>query len=189
MPQSRRTPGVGATCNLLDGGAVGVIVNGANAQNVLMSPFELMAATDTVYSALGIKPCRITLVLDENTVVSSIGYKWHVQRICSHALTVKLGYSTCATKMLKEDNCCRNGIIMIYIGCNMTSALPGGGAIGSTVNWTNAENELISPLELMAATDTVYSSPHAKPRSVTLVLGEYTVKMPPMPLLSWYLTL
>ena len=76
MPQSRRIPG--ARCNLLDGDAVGVIVNGANAQNVLKSPFELMVATDTVYSALGIKPCRITLALDENTVVSSIGYKWHV---------------------------------------------------------------------------------------------------------------
>ena len=44
-------------CNLLDGDAVGVMVNGANVENVLMSPFELMTATDTVYSALGIKPC------------------------------------------------------------------------------------------------------------------------------------
>ena len=110
-------------------------------------------------------------------MVSSIVYKCHSsvstshsQRsdmsragiIYSHALTVKLGYSTCATKTLKEDNWRWNGIIMIYIGCNMTSALPGDGAIGSTVNWTNAENELISPLELMAATDTVYSAPRAK---------------------------
>ena len=109
--------------------------------------------------------------------------------IYSHALTVKLGYSTCATKTLKEDNWCRNGIIMIHIGCDMTSALPGGDAVGVMVNWTNAENELISPLELMAATDTVYSAPCAKPCNVTLVLDEYTVMMPPVPLLSWYLTL
>ena len=43
-------------------------------------------------------------------------------------------------------------------GCNLLD----GDAVGVTVNWANAENELISPLELMAATDTVYSAPCAK---------------------------
>ena len=38
-------------------------------ENALMSPIELMAATDTVYSALGIKPCSTTLVSVVYTVV------------------------------------------------------------------------------------------------------------------------
>ena len=44
-------------------------MNWANAENVLMSPFELMAATDTLYSAVGTKSCSVTLVLDVCIVV------------------------------------------------------------------------------------------------------------------------
>ena len=35
----------------------------------LVPPHELMPATDTLYSALGIKPCSAALVLGELTVV------------------------------------------------------------------------------------------------------------------------
>ena len=39
----------------------------------------------------------------------------------------------------------------------------------------NGENALMSPIELMAATDTVYSALGIKPRSTTLVFGLYSV--------------
>ena len=73
MPQSR-TPGVGVAngreCNLLDGDAGGVMVNVVvNVENELIPPLELMAATDTVYSALGTKSRSVTLVLDVYTVM------------------------------------------------------------------------------------------------------------------------
>ena len=73
----------------------------------------------------------------------------------------------------------------------MTRVLPGGGAVEVTAKWTTAENELISPLEFMAATDTVYSASHAKPGSVTLAFGVYSVVLGvyTVVLLSWYLTL
>ena len=41
----------------------------------------------------------------------------------------------------------------------------------------------------MPATDTLYSALGTNPCSVTLVLDEYTVAEPPVPLVSWYLTL
>ena len=70
-------------------------------------------------------------------------------------------------------------------GCNLL----GGDAVGVMVNWANVENELIPPLELMAATDTVYSATRPKPCNVTLVLYVYTVMMPQVQPVSWYLTL
>ena len=50
-------------------GVVGVTVNWVTSEKELMSPFELMAATSTVYSALGTKFCSVTLVLEVFTVV------------------------------------------------------------------------------------------------------------------------
>ena len=78
------------------------------------------------------------------------------------------------------------GVSIVYgKECNMTRVLPGGGAVEVTVNWTIAENELISLKEFMEATDTVYSASH-KPGSVTLALEVYIVVLG---VLSWYLTL
>ena len=52
------------------GAAVGAVtVNWVTSENALMSPFELMAATFTVYSALGNKSCSVTLALEVFTVV------------------------------------------------------------------------------------------------------------------------
>ena len=50
-------------------GVVGVTVNWVTSEKELMSPFELMAATSTVYSALGTKSCSVTLALEMFTVV------------------------------------------------------------------------------------------------------------------------
>ena len=50
-------------------GFVGVTVNWVTSEKELMSPFELMAATSTVYSALGTKSCSVTLALEMFTVV------------------------------------------------------------------------------------------------------------------------
>ena len=71
MQEWYMTVGTTTTRALPGGGAVGVMVNWANAENVLLTPFELMATTDTVtvYSALGTKFCRVTLVLEVFTVV------------------------------------------------------------------------------------------------------------------------
>ena len=46
-----------------------VTLNWTVAEKALMFPMLLIAATDTVYSALGTKSCSVTLVLDEYTVV------------------------------------------------------------------------------------------------------------------------
>ena len=40
-------------------------------ENVLLSPIELMAATDTVYRALSVKPFKISVVLEVYTVLRS----------------------------------------------------------------------------------------------------------------------
>ena len=53
----------------LGAAVAGVTVNWVTSENALMSPFELMAATSTVYSALGTKFCSVTLALEMFTVV------------------------------------------------------------------------------------------------------------------------
>ena len=51
-------------------GVVGVLtVKDISTENTLVSPLELMAATDTTYSALGIKSRKVTLGLLVYTVV------------------------------------------------------------------------------------------------------------------------
>ena len=56
----------------LGAAVVGVTVNTVNwitSEKELMSLFELMAATSTVYSALGTKSCSVTLALEVFNVV------------------------------------------------------------------------------------------------------------------------
>ena len=69
----------------------------------------------------------------------------------------------------------------------------GGGVVGVvgvlTVKGVSTESKLTSPLELMAATNTLYSALGIKPLKVMLVLFVDTVKMAQATLLSWYLTL
>ena len=61
---------VGGSSNLLGGTAVvGVTVNWDMTEKSLKTPFELMAATATSNSALGAKPCSVTLVPEIFTVV------------------------------------------------------------------------------------------------------------------------
>ena len=50
----------------LGGGAVvGATVKWAASEELLMAPFEKMAATSTSYSALGFRSCSVTLVVPE----------------------------------------------------------------------------------------------------------------------------
>ena len=50
--------------------AVGMVTaNGLSIECALMSPIELMAATEAVYSAFGTRPCSVTLVSVVNNVV------------------------------------------------------------------------------------------------------------------------
>ena len=58
-----------------------------------------------------------------------------------------------------------------------------------TVKGVSTESALMSPIELMAATDTAYSALGIKSCKVTLGLLVYTVVLAPVPLLSRYLTL
>ena len=63
-----------------------------------------------------------------------------------------------------------------------------GGVVGVlTVKGVSTESKLTSPLELTAATNTLYSALGIKPLKVMLVSFVYTVA--PVPFLSWYLTL
>ena len=67
-----RGPGegdVGIVAGVLFGVAGVLTVKGVSTENALMSPLELMAATDTTYSASGIKSRKVTLVLVVYTVV------------------------------------------------------------------------------------------------------------------------
>ena len=67
----------------------------------------------------------------------------------------------------------------------------GGGVVGVvgvlTVKGVSTESKLTSPLELMAATNTLYSPKGVKPLKVMLVSFVYTVAL--VPLLSRYVTL
>ena len=47
-------------------------MNGVVAENSLMLSPKVMAATDTLYTALGIKPFSVTLVLDVYTVMGGL---------------------------------------------------------------------------------------------------------------------
>ena len=60
---------VGAVVGVVIGVAGMLTVKGVSTENALMSPIELMAATDTTYSALGIKSRKVTLGLLVYTVV------------------------------------------------------------------------------------------------------------------------
>ena len=68
--------------------------------------------------------------------------------------------------------------------------LGGGAAVAFTANVVVAENALMLPFKVIAATDTLYTALGTKPFSVTLVLDVYTVMGGlPVSLVSWYLTL
>ena len=61
---------VDGSSNLLSpAAAVGFTVNWAMAEKLLLTPFELMAATATSYAALGTKPRSVTLATEMFTVV------------------------------------------------------------------------------------------------------------------------
>ena len=49
-----------------------------SAECALMPPNEVMAATSTVYSALGTKSCSVTLVLEVFTVVLLESLSWYL---------------------------------------------------------------------------------------------------------------
>ena len=66
------------------------------------------------------------------------------------------------------------------------AGVAGGGVVG-VLKGVSTESELISPLELMAATNTLYSALGINPLNLMLVSFVYTVAL--VPFLSWYLTL